>query len=139
MSTPTNQFTWADAWILLSVIFGSDKSGSATLRDIIEVGDGLNHAIFNYGELDDGLSRLIEAGHIVRDGDQFRVSKTVATAYARISRRVRVHMKQMEELESFIGVKPSDTDYVPAIEGSARVLTREAFDAAVQGYVGKSR
>ena len=139
MSTPTNQFTWADAWILLSIIFGSAESGSATLRDIIEVGDGLNHAIFNYGELDDGLWRLIEAGHIVRDGDRFRVTETVTTAYSGISRRVRVHMRKMEELERFLGVKPSVTDYFPPIEGSSHVVTREAFDTAVQSYVGRSR
>jgi hypothetical protein len=139
MSTPAKQFTWADAWILLSIIFGSSKSGSATLRDVIEVGDGLNHAIFNYGELDDGLWRLIEAGHIVRDGDRFRVTETVATAYGKISRRARVHMRQMEELETFLGVTSSEVDYVPPIEGSARIVTREAFNAAVRGYVGRSR
>ena len=85
MSTPAIQFTWANAWILLSIIYGSAKSESATLRDIIEAGDGINHAIFNYGEMDDGLSRLIEAGHVVREGLSFRATDAVTAVYSAIS------------------------------------------------------
>jgi hypothetical protein len=139
MSRSTIQFTWVDAWILLSIIYGSAERGGATLRDIIAVGDGINHAIFNYGEMDDGLLRLIEGGHVVRDGDRFRITDAVAAAYDGISRRVKAPMKQMDELQRFLGARQWSTDYVPPIDGSARIVTREAFDAAVEGYVGKFR
>jgi hypothetical protein len=139
MSPSTIQFTSADAWILLSIIYGSAESGGATLRDIIAVGDGINHAIFNYGEMDDGLSRLTEGGHVARDGDRFRVTDAVVTAYRGISQRVKAPFRQMDELQRFLGARPRITDYVPTIEGSARIVTREAFDAAVQDYVGKFR
>jgi len=137
MSNPTIQFTWADAWILQSIIYRGGDAGGATLEGIIEVGDAINHAVFNYGELDDGLSRLIEAGHVIHEHDRFLVSPAVVTAYEKISRRGGSPVTQMERLQKFLGAKPWDASYVPPIDGSARVVTREAFDAAVGSYGGR--
>jgi hypothetical protein len=132
----TIEFTWADAWILLSIIYRGGESG-ATLGGIIETGDAINHAIFNYGELDDGLSRLIEAGHIIRVKDSFRASAAMVAAYEKLSRRPGSPVTQMERLQNFLGATPWDKNYVPPTDGSTRVVTRDAFDVALAGYIEK--
>lgn len=139
MSDTATEFIWADAWILLSVICSSGNSDGATLEGIIAAGDAINHAVFNYGELDDGLSRLIAAGHVVREHDNFQVSPKVVTAYEHTLQRHGSPMTQIERMQIFLGAKPWDAAYIPPIEGSERVVTREVFDAAIKSYVGRFR
>ena len=137
MNTPRIQFSWADAWILLSIIYASRESGRATLRDIIAVADGIQHAVLNYGEADEGLARLIDAGHVVRDGADFRATEGVLSAYKAFSKRgVR---EQERELERFLGAAPWSPEYRPLADSSGRAVSRQDFDTAVQSYVGQFR
>lgn len=138
MKTSRIQFSWADAWILLSIIYAGRESGRAALRDIIAMADGIEHAILNYGEADDGLARLIEAGHVTRDRGEFRASETVLVAYEKFSKRVRGMREQLQELERFIGAEPCSPSYRPLADGSGRVVSRQDFEAAVQSYLGRA-
>jgi hypothetical protein len=135
MTTPRIQFGWADAWILLSIVIASRKSGRAGLRDIIAVADGIQHAVLNYGEADEGLARLIEAGYVICDGTAFCPSEGVLSAYAAFSKRgVR---EQEREMERFIGAEPWSPGYRPLADSSGRAVSRHDFEAAVQSYIGQ--
>ena len=139
MTSPAIKFSWADAWILLSIICASRKSGRAALRDIIAVADGIEHAVLNYGEADEGLARLIEAGHVTNDGGEFRATETVLSAYEAFSKRVPGMREQLRELERFLGAEPWSPSYRPLADSSGRAVSRQDFDAAVQSYIGQSR
>src|SRR5690242_18743437 len=99
VNTPRIQFSWADAWILLSIIYASRESGRAKLHDIIAVADAMGHAVLNYGEADEGLARLIEAGHVACNGGEFRATAAVLTAYDALAKRAPGVREQRHELE----------------------------------------
>ena len=67
------QFTWSDAWLLLSVALAAER-GRATLKDVIAAGDAVNHAIFTLAELRRGFAKFIAAGHVTACQDGFDVS-----------------------------------------------------------------
>jgi hypothetical protein len=135
MTTPSIKFKWADAWILLSIICASRERGRATLRDIIAVADGIEHAIMNYGEADEGLARLIEAGHVAREGASFHATESVLSAYEAFSEGVPGLIEKLGQLERFLGAEPWSSDYRPPADSSGRVVPRQDFEAAVQSYI----
>ena len=139
MTTSRIQFSWADAWILLSIIYASRESGRATLRDIIAVADGIQHAVLNYGEANEGLARLIEAGHVICDCADFRASAGVLSTYEAFSKRAAGVREQERELERFLGAAPWSPEYRPLADSSGRAVSRQDFDAAVKSYVGQFR
>jgi hypothetical protein len=49
-------FTWADAWLLESIIAAAGDC-AASSKDVIAVGDTLNHTIFTFAQLDGALAR----------------------------------------------------------------------------------
>jgi hypothetical protein len=134
MKTVQSEFTWADAWILLSIIYKSPKNEGATLCGIVEVGDGINHAIFTHGELDLGLARLIEAGFVIRSHDKFQVSQIVVAAYGKIAQKNLSSINQMHELEHFLKTKPWDSSYRPLGTSSGETVSVDAFQKAVKDY-----
>ena len=54
-------FTMTDGCLLSALIISGRKS---TLKDIILIGDSINHAIFNFEDINKGLSRLEKEGYI---------------------------------------------------------------------------
>lgn len=63
-------FQESDGWLLYT-LSGKPKD----LTSIIAEGDLINHAIFNYNELNDGLLRLIQNGFIERVGSKYRMTR----------------------------------------------------------------
>ena len=128
-------FRWSDAWLLLAVVW-STRGGqsSASLDEVIGAGDAIDHAIFNFEELDGGIARLGAGNLIVVDGGTFHLSSdgkslhepvTGATAWASVS--AIAHELRVPE--------PYDTNarYVdPA--WSARLFTRDDMRDAVERY-----
>jgi hypothetical protein len=141
MKPPQTQSNWADAWILLSIIYASGESGRgrATLRDLIAAADFIQHAILNYGEADEGLARLIEAGHVIRDKRGFRATKKVMAAYRVFSKRSRRVSEQEQELARFLDAKAYESNYCPPVDSSGLVISREEFEVAAQGYLSQFR
>lgn len=70
------KFQNSDAWLLASIIDGGQRNG-ADIRSIISSGDYLNHAIFNFEELYDGLRRLIAEGFIKEKKGKFYGTKKI--------------------------------------------------------------
>ncbi len=68
------EYSTSDVWLLASIEFTCDKCGME-IRDIIAVGDYLNHAIFTEKEFQEGLCRLSMGGWIIEKRDRFKVSK----------------------------------------------------------------
>ena len=47
----------------------------ANMKEIISVGDALNHAIFTQKEINQALKRLIPVGYIETNGKKYRVTE----------------------------------------------------------------
>jgi hypothetical protein len=92
---------WSDAWLLLAIIYAGDEG--ANLERIIEVGDGIEHAIFNPDELESGLARLTSSGYIKEKNGVFFATPKVMSSYLKTtSQRAYIH-KDLERIEKLIG------------------------------------
>ena len=67
-------YDFGDAWFLTALIV---IKGWANMKEIISVGDALNHAIFTQNEINQALKRLIPVGHIETNGKKYRATEKV--------------------------------------------------------------
>jgi hypothetical protein len=130
------RFTWAEAWILTSIIPASHKTGRASLQDILMMADAIQHALPNYGEMDIALFRLMRAGHVIRDEKGFGCSDKVLSFYNALDERKLSLIKTQDEIGRFLGAKPWSTSYRPPRSRSGHVISKTDFDAAIKGYRG---
>jgi hypothetical protein len=101
-------FNSSDAWLMLAISFASQQ-GTATLKTIIEVGDGIDHAIFKPEELESGLARLTEAGYVVeRAGVFYPTEKVQPYAESFLAKR-RSMDKRLKDVQEMLGA-PSALD-----------------------------
>ena len=117
MTTPAQiRLTGSDEWLLSAIRQGSSSQG-ASLRDIIAVGDMLNHAIFSPAELRSGFAKLLAANYISeKDGKWF----------------IREHGRS----KNVVGASNNWAD--PRIQDPDwnYPLTDEEIAAAIRGYSG---
>jgi hypothetical protein len=64
-------FAFSDAWFLTSLLVTSDWS---SMKDILAVGDALNHAIFTQDEIDNALKKLIPLGYMETNNKLYRAT-----------------------------------------------------------------
>lgn len=98
-----SDFVWSDAWLLLSLIYGSEPLDRERMRDI---GDFINHAIFTDDELEGGLQRLQARGLVRRTGKKFAASSVVMRWYSEVIKgKSRTYIfKDLERVESFLAL-----------------------------------
>ena len=65
-------YDFGDAWFLTALIVIKDW---ADMREIISIGDGLNHAIFMQKEINQALKRLIPVGYIETNSKRYRATE----------------------------------------------------------------
>ena len=72
-----NQFklTEIDAWLLLSILYSKKKNGTFDLKHVIEVGDIIQHSIFEYEEINIGIGRLILTGYLSISKEKITVTE----------------------------------------------------------------
>ncbi|HZN62780.1 MAG TPA: hypothetical protein VFC90_10290 [Planctomycetota bacterium] len=135
MDKQSSPFVWEDVWVLRSVIGSLGMWGrGATLETIVRTGDMINHAIFNYEELNDGLSRLMEGGYVQEARRRFRVSPDVRRHFRSLS-NLPDPLKDKRVLEFLIANRRhsqfNPTEIVPNC-----IIKPEDFEAAVKKYLG---
>ncbi|MDQ6788511.1 MAG: hypothetical protein M3033_17035 [Acidobacteriota bacterium] len=73
-----------NSWIFLAVGMGSAES-ALSLREIIRVADGINHAIPTDNELQDAFGWLLKQGLISKEGKKYRLTKKGLILYREAS------------------------------------------------------
>jgi hypothetical protein len=106
-------FSGSDAWLLLSIAVGEGRDG-ATLRDIISVGDYINHSIFTGAEIRRGIAKLSSCGYIRERNGGFRISGKAKSFWKTIWKPGRPLLQLWDEWEKFLEVPslpaPDDED-----------------------------
>jgi|WetSurMetagenome_2_1015567.scaffolds.fasta_scaffold165923_1 hypothetical protein len=126
-------FTGSDAWLILSIAMGDTRKGSS-LRDIIAVGDYINHAIFTGAELRRGLSKLLHAGYIREEGERFLLSgRKVKAGWKKILKTKRPVLRMWDEWEKFLGV-PDSLDPAPYFEDPEWLFPAVTDDKVWEAY-----
>ena len=100
------------------------RNGEATLADVIEAGDVINHAIFMPNEINGGLGRLERAGFVTLSGGSIRPSQTAIDLYASARIGSKYAMDVMTHLGELMG--PA---WKPRADGSESDSPTEPFDA----------
>lgn len=99
------QFTWADAWILLSIIYAGSRAGLPANRDAInQAADFINHDWPTDEEIQGALSRLQQAGWIEKDGGTVNASDAALQAYREIHLPGQQTLKESHAIEKLLGI-----------------------------------
>src|SRR5919106_428548 len=69
-------FLWSDAWLFQAIALAS-RTAPATLAEILEAADAVNHALPTTDELHGALSRLTTGGFVEEVEDRFRLTSSV--------------------------------------------------------------
>ena len=131
------EFNWSDAWLLLALIYAGNEG--ANLERIIEVGDGIEHAIFNPDELESGLARLTSSGYIKDNDGVFQATPKVMRAYLETTpTRSYIH-KDLERIEKLIGASSATSDQPHSNNLKYAGFSMAAYDEAVNRYIERAR
>jgi hypothetical protein len=98
-------YTHADAWLLQAILYASQDQ-RATLKDIIAMGDAINHAIFAPGELQQGLVRLLSGNWIARDDNNYLLTESAITKLTPLLHSGEPVLKVREQIAEIIGASP---------------------------------
>ena len=127
------EYNWSDAWLLLAVVYAGPDG--ATLARIIEVGDVINHAIFNPDELESGLARLTSGGYLKEKNGVFVATAKVRSAYTKTTSPRRAIHKEVEDMEKFIGAAQPMTAQPRANDLTYAGFSATAYAEAVAKYI----
>jgi len=106
-------FKYADAWLLLSIIYANRKD-RAILSNIIAYGDFINHAIFTWEELQGGLFRLINTGYVVEDSEGYKPTDKTIVLYREFSIKTKSPLKQLVFIREKLSSPEWSEDYNPS-------------------------
>jgi hypothetical protein len=73
MKEETKQWTWSNGWILMSVYL-AQLDEVTTLAGIIAAADATNHAIPTPIELSHAFAKLVNAGVVVVNNDNYKIN-----------------------------------------------------------------
>lgn len=130
-------FEYADAWLLLSIIY-ANQHNCAKLSDIIAWGDAVNRAIFSLEELQGGLFRLINTGYVAKRDDEFVPTDKIMQAYMRFTKKGNLIFDELQFVSSVIKSPEWSSGYDPSKankNGSLEEITKERFEVAYREYV----
>jgi hypothetical protein len=127
------EYNWSDAWLLLAIIYAGNEG--ANLERIIEVGDGIEHSIFNPDELESGFARLTSGGYIKEKDGVFHATPEVMSAYLKTtSARSAIH-KDLERIEKLIGAASATSDQPHTNNLKYPGFSPSAYTEAVNRYI----
>jgi hypothetical protein len=133
------RFQPSDAWLLTSIAIG-DHGRGAGLRDVIAVGDYINHAIFTAREIREGVFRLAAAGYVVIAQGKMKIRGKAKRRWREISKSRRAVLRQLDEMESFLEIDRNRPIDPAGPDGAVRDdgISDEAVKAAYEEYLRDS-
>lgn len=134
MAQDEGPFCWSDAWLLCSIIMVSDEDG-ARLEKIIAAGDAVNHAIFTFEEVKNGLAKLMSHNLIQQRGDLFSATQEAISLYEKAKKRASF-LKAIGHMERLLSKMWNQTER-QVLKSDYKVslkLSRKKFETAVKNY-----
>jgi hypothetical protein len=106
------KYDFSDGWLLVSIIYC--KKG-ASLKNIISVGDMLNHSIFNLSELSSGLNKLLANRFIDRNREgKYSITQKAEDFYNQNKRAGEGCINEMMRMSAILTKMPCE-DYEATI------------------------
>jgi hypothetical protein len=136
---PSVPLTSSDAWLLHAILL-AEKSGDASLEDVVSDADLINHAVLTFDEIDEGVARLSQAGFITVVKKRFRPTLR-ATQLLKGVRDLAIR-KGSDTVRARLGVpEPSRSrTVVPSDPGTkSGAFTATDYAKVVKSYLKKVR
>jgi hypothetical protein len=118
----------SDAWVFSAIAYERAPMPH-TLRELIGIADGINHAVLTEAEFSRAVGRLLTAGLIEADGDADRYVPTQAGA------KIKEHWKH--GLFGWIAAIPPQLRRLGDPQDTDWSLPPGTFDRAVQDYLAQ--
>ena len=121
--------------VLTATAMACEENGRSELAGILTICDAIQHAIPGYEELDAALCRLMQAGHVIREGQYYRCSAAALAAYGKL--RGGTLSLMVEGMRVFIG--PAADAGLRSSEKRASIISHFDYEWALRGYRNSAR
>ena len=126
MKEPRIQFSWSDAWLLLAIGLATDERPIASLASVIQVADGIQHAIPSKDEMDGALGRLQRAEYVRLTSEGVEMLEPGRQLLKRTDRVFRGLIDRQHAIEKALGAAPWTAAYRPqSARGEELVQVRD--------------
>jgi hypothetical protein len=128
-------FNYSDAWILQAIKFSESGDKDATLVEIIQGADYINHAVLTYSEFTTGTIKLKTVGLIIENNKRLQTTDKFKNWWTKkygLKSRISV-LKAMEEIQNYLNKNFGTTE--PAEEEIKTEITETDFDKATKEYL----
>ena len=131
MNTKTENWSWNDGWILMA-IYLAQSNEKPMLANVIGVADAINHAIPSSKELGFAFTKLVNAGILKINGNEYRITETyieeIENAYKAKGGLFETANKGLKWLKSS-GILPTE---LPKVR-----VTEEELKSAYKEYISQ--
>jgi hypothetical protein len=128
MTEKISDLNSSDAWLMLSI---SETGGS--LRDIVSVGDYINHSIFNPEEIEEGLKKLLAIGYVNIRGKKISSSAKFRKAWDSIKKKPKGMIQQLYLLQEHLGTKSYTKARLKTV--LPKIPDRKTIEEAIKEYL----
>lgn len=135
--TSPDAFVWSDAWLMYSIL-AALRRGDASLMDVIEAGDAINHAIFTTEEINGGVERLVRAGLVTVSDHAISPSQVASYLWMQARESARTAWDVLTKLRELMnGLDSAPESPAPKRFEEAEILTafaayHERFQSALR-------
>jgi hypothetical protein len=136
MDDSTIPFLWSDAWLLLAIVLAAGEQSSVHLKSVVQLADGIQHAIPTKDEMDGALGRLQRAGYLRHVSERVELLVDGREFVERTTQRVRSLLDQQHAIERALQATPWSATYHPssARGGEADHLSADEWDRLMAPY-----
>lgn len=132
--------TRVDAWLLLSIMYSKKENGTFELKQVIKIGEIIEHAIFEYEEINIGINRLVSTDYLSeREGTLFVTMKALTTLKTLEEREgIASPMIRFQQLRKEMGIVQSnqiesEAHYKECSMNSKEYFSQQDYQKAVRG------
>ena len=125
------EYSNSDVWLLQSIIWAF-KNGKGDLTAIIGYADALNHAILNWEEVRDGLSKLAKGGFVKQDGGNFLPLEKALKVY---DQTINENVSPYDQRCLMLKILNRSLEQVDSVSGNFTGCSKDAFEKALRAYV----
>lgn len=133
------QFTWADAWLLMSILYSKKDDRTFDIADVVRTADVINHAMIMHSEIDEGIERLILGGYLSFDCNHLMLTDKSLQLNEKVNKRKLSMTKEFEYIEKLLKAIPYTKDYKINPTCSGKYISKQEYEKAIKSYLGKAK
>ena len=128
------EFLWSDAWLLAALLWAKRAEGEVPLHKLVAYGDALNHAVFNFDEIESGLARLTAAGLVAETDGLFVLVGEAVQWFEQIQPEKLSTREMLDQVAAKLSAEPYRPGRDPRNNLRYRGMSKSRYDDAVAGY-----